>query len=81
MTKKRDEDASHDVTPVARPAAIALPPSDLKPMELHAKEKSTPAWLFAAMKACHQFGEGKELTANEYDAAIDRAANLKMIPG
>lgn len=56
-------------------------PAGLKPIEWHAQSKKTPTWLFAAMKACHEFGEGKELTEAEYDAAIERAGNLKMIPG
>lgn len=44
-------------------------------IEEHAKAKGTPDWLLASTKAYHGWASGKELSAAEYEAAVDVAEN------
>lgn len=48
-----------------------------KAIEAWAKELETPDWLFAAAKSIRKWGEGKELSKSDFEAAVDQAANLK----
>lgn len=53
---------------------------ELKPFETWAAEKKTPDWLLAAAAASHQWPIGREMTEAQFDAAVEAAANLKMLP-
>lgn len=48
-----------------------------KTIEQHAAEKNTPDWLFAAAKAAHKWGQGKELDDAAYDAAVERTSSFR----
>lgn len=53
---------------------------ELKPFEQWAEAKKTPDWLLAATKASADWPMGREVTETEFDEAVDRALNLKMLP-
>jgi hypothetical protein len=63
--------STQDTTPEAPKAAS----KGIAAIEKHAEEAGTPGWLFASTKAYHAWPVGKELTRQEYDAAVDKAAN------
>lgn len=50
----------------------------IAPAETWAKEKSTPAWLFAAARAANRWPIGREMTESAYDAAIKKVQNLPI---
>lgn len=63
---------------VAEPVAAA---PESKPFEQWATEKKTPAYLVAGTKNAQRWAAGREVTEEQYDAAVDAAANAKMSPG
>ncbi len=50
----------------------------LRTIEDWAKDKQVPEWLLAAMKAGNRWAEGKEVTAEDFDDAADRARGLTI---
>ncbi len=43
---------------------------DVATIEVHAKARGTPLWLFNAAKAFHHWPIGKVLSADDFDAAV-----------
>lgn len=54
--------------------------NEIAPIESHAKNRGTPDWLFASTKAYHGWPQGKEVSAADYDQAVDAAANCGTGP-
>lgn len=50
----------------------------LKPVETWRDEKRTPAWLFAAARAMHQWPTGREVSESTYTQAIEATKNIKI---
>lgn len=46
-----------------------------RPYEEHAKDAETPAWLVAATAASAGWVQGREVTREDYDKAVDAAKN------
>lgn len=51
--------------------------NEAAPIEEHAADRKTPDWLFASTKAFHGWAIGKEVSAADYDAAVEAATNCK----
>ncbi len=47
-------------------------------VEAWAKRKGTPDWAFTAAKWQHGWGQGRELSEAEYDAAVAAAMQTKI---
>jgi hypothetical protein len=69
--------AWEDDPPPPKPASTSGT-STKKAVEEWAKEKNTPAWLFASAAALHGWPIGRELDESEFTAALDAAANVKL---
>lgn len=52
--------------------------SERKPAEKWAQEKSTPAWLLAAMRAKHRWAHGREVTEAEFTSAAQKTAGAPI---
>jgi hypothetical protein len=50
----------------------------MKTVEQWAAEKKTEAWKFSAAKAGENWPQGREMDEEAYDAAIERAANVRL---
>lgn len=66
-----------------QPAAAATLPDEIPApegptIEEHAKACDTHPAIFAAMKAYFMFGEGRRMTREHYELAIDKVANLQF---
>lgn len=59
------------------PAAPAPAPAR-KPVEQHAEEKQTPAWLLAAARAHHGWPIGRELTESEFEQALAATKGIRI---
>ena len=66
-----------DVTPVV-PAPAAPVKVEVRTIEQWAKDKKTDLGIFAAAKAVHRWGIGRELTEEQYDEAVGIASETKM---
>jgi hypothetical protein len=58
--------------------AIENSEPERRAVEAWARAKGTPAWLFAAARACNRWPIGIELTADEFDAAVAAAASTRI---
>ncbi len=54
------------------------PAPEHRPYDAWAREFDTPAWLVAAAKAGNGWGVGRELTAEQFNEAMSRAASVAM---
>lgn len=52
--------------------------AERKTAEAWAELRTTPAWLFAAARAYHGWPIGQELTAAEFDAAVEATASIPI---
>jgi hypothetical protein len=52
--------------------------SERRTAEAWRDAKQTVAWAFAAARAGERWPLGQELTEAQYDAAIDRAKNMRL---
>lgn len=52
--------------------------NEIKTVEQWAAEKATPDWLLAAARAGNRWPVGRELTEQEFDAAIEAAAHTQI---
>lgn len=52
--------------------------SNKKAVEAWAKERKTPAWLFAAAKQKHGWAQGKQVTEETYVAAVAETAKHRI---
>jgi hypothetical protein len=52
--------------------------SPMLPFEAHAKNKKTPVWLVAAMKAHERWPIGREMTSDEFDAVAKKVGSIPI---
>ena len=76
MLRKDDHDGNEKRT-------ITAPPAPVKTVETHAFNSdmgpgTKDHWKFEAARAMHRWPEGKELSAEEFSAAIEAATNTEL---
>lgn len=52
--------------------------AEVKAFEVWAREKQAPDFLVAAAKVRFHWGQGREMSAADFDAAIDLVANIRI---
>lgn len=82
MSDSENTGASGGTLGPRQPPLVGETPCELpvpcRTVEEWAKEAGTPDWLFAGAKCGNRWPLGKTMTRAEYDAAIDRAANVTI---
>lgn len=58
--------------------ALDPKPSSLKPFEEHAAEKGTLDWQLAGVSADQKWPAGREVTAKQFDAALEEFLNAPL---
>lgn len=62
-------------SPQDAPQDAPAPAIERRPVETWARDRRTPAWVFAAAKVMHRWPEGLEVLPEDYDAACEAARN------